>query len=74
MEVQIQSTNGLIVASVVGEVQIEGKPYVIIKNGVGGYINGIVVPYLVVPPHLIIRDVNSVRIYDEKEETNIARI
>jgi hypothetical protein len=61
MEVKIQSTSGLIIADYKGDVEVEGKKYAVIRRGVGGFVDGIYSSCILVQPHLIERNVESVR-------------
>lgn len=38
---------------ILGEVQFNGKPLLVVESGVGGYVNGIFTRLLLVPPSCI---------------------
>jgi hypothetical protein len=54
MNVTIQSSNGQVGGSVIGQSQISGRPFCIVDLGVGAYINGVYSRFAVVPAHLIV--------------------
>lgn len=62
MIVKINGTDGPVDGEIVGETQINGKPFVFVNLGIGAYIKGVYTKFAVVPAHLIIdRGINDVR-------------
>jgi hypothetical protein len=53
MNVMIQGLDGPVQAQIVGETQVDGRPFVLVNLGVGAYIKGVFTRLAVVPTHLI---------------------
>lgn len=68
MRVLVNTAAGTLEGSIEGEVQLEGKHYLIMKRSKGGFIDGIFTPYLVVSPSILERNVECVRVKDEENQ------
>lgn len=53
MSVLITGTDGPVSGTIVGESQVDGRPFVLVNLGVGAYIKGVYTRFAVVPVHLI---------------------
>jgi hypothetical protein len=58
MNVQISGSDGPVDGTIVGQTQVDNRPFVIVNLGVGAYIKGVYTRFAIVPTHLIMnRDV-----------------
>ena len=62
---KVQGAEGMVPCTILGEIPIDGKSYAIINLDVGSYVKGVYSRYLVVPPHLLERNIT-----DKAEEVN----
>lgn len=60
MNVTVQGTEGPVDGTIVGETRVDGRPFVIVNLGVGGYIKGVYTRFAIIPVHMIInRDIRD---------------
>lgn len=67
-EIKINSSSGPINCIIVGQTEVNGKPFAIVNLGAGAYIKGVYTKFAVVPTHqLLNRNVDDVRVSEDSE-------
>lgn len=69
MNVTLMGSGGPVSATIVGEVNVSGRPMFIVDFGVGAIVKGVFCKLFVVHPHEIIgRQVDDIRVKEEQDE------